>query len=89
MRGRLWRLALYLFVLGFILMPFFEQISLNLEWSASMMGASRLQIFRRILLPLALPGLLTASILILVNTVSNFELAFLVSGEARPRGVRP
>jgi len=64
----------------FILMPFFEQISINLEWSASVMGASRFQIFRRILLPLALPGLLTAGILILVNTVSNFELAFLVSG---------
>jgi putative spermidine/putrescine transport system permease protein len=64
----------------FILMPFFEQISLNLEWGAAMMGASRLQTFRRILLPLTLPGLLTAGILILVNTVSNFELTFLVSG---------
>lgn len=63
-----------------ILMPFFEQISINLEWGAAMMGANRVQIFRRILLPLALPGLLTAGILILVNTVSNFELAFLVSG---------
>jgi len=64
----------------FILMPFFEQISLNLEWGAAVMGASRFQIFRRILLPLTLPGLLTAGILILVNTVSNFELTFLVSG---------
>jgi putative spermidine/putrescine transport system permease protein len=64
----------------FILMPFFEQISVNLEWGAAVMGASRLQIFRRVLLPLTLPGLLTAGILILVNTVSNFELTFLVSG---------
>jgi len=64
----------------FVLMPFFEQISLNLEWGAAMMGANRFQIFRRILLPLTVPGLLTASILILVNTVSNFELTFLVSG---------
>ncbi|MCE5262328.1 MAG: ABC transporter permease subunit [Deltaproteobacteria bacterium] len=64
----------------FILMPFFEQISLNLEWGAAMMGANRLQIFRRVLLPLTLPGLLTAGILVLVNTVSNFELTFLVSG---------
>jgi putative spermidine/putrescine transport system permease protein len=64
----------------FILMPFFEQISLNLEWGAAVMGANRFQIFRRILLPLTLPGLLTAGILILVNTVSNFELTFLVSG---------
>jgi len=64
----------------FILMPFFEQISLNLEWGAAMMGASRFQVFRRILLPLTLPGLLTAGVLVLVNTVSNFELTFLVSG---------
>lgn len=64
----------------FILMPFFEQTSINLEWGAAMMGASRLQIFRRILLPLTLPGILTAGILVLVNTVSNFDLSFLVSG---------
>ena len=64
----------------FILMPFFEQISPNLEWGAAMLGASRFQIFRRVLLPLTVPGLLTAAVLILVNTVSNFELTFLVSG---------
>ncbi|MBN8956518.1 MAG: ABC transporter permease subunit [Rhizobiales bacterium] len=64
----------------FILLPFFEQISLNLEWSASMLGANRLQIFRRILLPLMVPGILTAGLLVLVNTISNFELAFLMAG---------
>jgi len=64
----------------FILMPFIEQISVNLEWGAAMMGATRFQVFRRVLLPLTVPGLLTAGILILVNTVSNFELTFLVSG---------
>jgi putative spermidine/putrescine transport system permease protein len=64
----------------FILMPFFEQISLNLEWSAAMLGANRRQIFRRVLLPLMVPGLLTAGVLILVNTISNFELAFLLGG---------
>lgn len=64
----------------FVLIPFFEQISLNLEWGAATLGATRLQTFRRILLPLTVPGLLTAGVLILVNTVSNFELTFLVSG---------
>jgi putative spermidine/putrescine transport system permease protein len=64
----------------FILLPFFEQISLNLEWSASMLGANRLQIFRRILLPLMVPGILTAGLLVLVNTISNFELALLMAG---------
>jgi len=64
----------------FVLLPFFEQISVNLEWGAATLGANRFQVFRRILLPLAVPGLLTAGVLILVNTVSNFELTFLVSG---------
>ena len=39
----------------FILMPFFEQISINLEWGAAMMGANRFQIFRRVLLPSPCP----------------------------------
>jgi putative spermidine/putrescine transport system permease protein len=64
----------------FILIPFFEQISINLEWSGQVLGASRAQIFRRILFPLMIPGILTAGILILVNTISNFELAFLLGG---------
>ena len=64
----------------FVLLPIFEQISLNLEWSASMLGATRVQIFWRILLPLMVPGMLTAGLLVLVSTISNFELAFLLSG---------
>ena len=64
----------------FVLIPFLEQISVNLEGAAAMLGASQFQVFRRILLPLTVPGLLTAGLLILVNTVSNFELTFLVSG---------
>jgi putative spermidine/putrescine transport system permease protein len=64
----------------FVLMPFFEQISVNLEWSGSVLGASRAQIFRRILFPLMIPGILTAGVLVLVNTISNFELAFLLGG---------
>ena len=45
-----------------------------------MLGATRWQTFRRVLLPLIVPGALTAGILVLVNTVSNFELAFLLGG---------
>ncbi len=64
----------------FILLPFFEQISESLEWAAQVHGATRLQVFRRVVLPLAVPGLLTAGLLVLVNTVANFELTFLLSG---------
>ena len=64
----------------FVLLPFLEQISVSLEWAARVHGASRAQVFRRIVLPLARPGLLTAGLLVLVNTVANFELTFLLSG---------
>jgi putative spermidine/putrescine transport system permease protein len=64
----------------FVLLPFFEQISVSLEWAARVHGARPWQVFRRVVLPLALPGLLTAGLLVLVNTVANFELTFLLSG---------
>ena len=64
----------------FVLLPFFEQISETLEWAARVHGASRWQVFRRVVLPLARPGLLTAGLLVLVNTIANFELTFLLSG---------
>jgi len=64
----------------FVLLPFLEQISESLEWAARVHGAKPRQVFRRVVLPLALPGLLTAGLLVLVNTVANFELTFLLSG---------
>jgi putative spermidine/putrescine transport system permease protein len=64
----------------FVLLPFLEQISESLEWAARVHGAGRVQVVRRVVLPLALPGLLTAGLLVLVNTVANFELTFLLSG---------
>jgi len=62
------------------MLPLIEQISESLEWAARVHGAGRWQVFRRVVLPLALPGLLTAGLLVLVNTVANFELTFLLSG---------
>lgn len=63
-----------------ILTPFIEQISTNLESAARSLGASRIQTFFRILVPLSLPGILTAGILSVVKTISMFELTFLVAG---------
>jgi len=64
----------------FILLPFFEQISLNLEWSASMLGASRLQAFFRITLPLSLPGILAAFLFVFIPTLGEFVTPSLVGG---------
>jgi putative spermidine/putrescine transport system permease protein len=63
-----------------ILMPFIEQVGENLESAAKMLGARRMTIFRRVLVPLTMPGILTAGILSIVRTISMFELTFLVAG---------
>jgi len=62
-----------------ILTPFVEQIGENLESAARMLGASKLKIFFRILVPLTMPGVLTASILSIVKTISAFELTFMIA----------
>ncbi len=63
-----------------ILMPFIEQVGTNLESAAVMLGARRTTIFRKILVPLTVPGILTAGILSIVKTISMFDLTYLVAG---------
>jgi putative spermidine/putrescine transport system permease protein len=63
-----------------ILMPFIEQIDTSLESAARMLGAGRVQVFLRVLVPLLVPGALTAAILAVVRTVAMFELTFLLAG---------
>ena len=60
--------------------PFIEQINPTIESAARMSGASMRQVFTKILMPLLIPGILAASILVLVRTVGMFDLTFLVSG---------
>jgi putative spermidine/putrescine transport system permease protein len=60
--------------------PFIEQIDPAIERAARMCGAHTGQIFLRILAPLLVPGILAASILVLVRTVGMFELTFLTYG---------
>jgi putative spermidine/putrescine transport system permease protein len=60
--------------------PFIEQIDPNIEAAARMCGANTFQVFRRILVPLLIPGILAASVLVLVRTVGMFELTFLTAG---------
>lgn len=60
--------------------PFIEQINPAIESAARMSGASLRVVFTRILGPLLIPGILAASVLVLVRTVGMFELTYLVSG---------
>ena len=63
-----------------VMTPFIEQIDPNLERAARMMGAPTHRVFTRVLLPLAVPGILAAGLLVLVRTVAMFELTFLTAG---------
>lgn len=60
--------------------PFIEQVDPAVERAARMCGARTWQIFTRVLAPLLVPGILAASILVLVRTVGMFELTFLTAG---------
>ena len=60
--------------------PFIEQIDPAVERAARMCGARTRQVFVRILAPRLVPGILAASILVLVRTVGMFELTFLTAG---------
>ncbi len=60
--------------------PFIEQVDPAIERAARMCGARTWQVFARVLAPLLVPGILAASILVLVRTVGMFELTFLTAG---------
>ena len=63
----------------FILTPFIEQVDPSMESASRMLGASRFRTFRRVVLPLIIPGLLAAGVLALVRTFAAFELTYLVA----------
>jgi len=62
-----------------ILTPFIEQVGINIESAARMLGANKLTIFRKILIPLIMPGILTAGIMSIVRAISAFELTYLIA----------
>jgi putative spermidine/putrescine transport system permease protein len=63
-----------------VMTPFVEQIDPNIESAARMCGASTRKVLTRVLVPLLVPGILAAAVLVLVRTVAMFELTFLTAG---------
>ena len=63
-----------------IMIPFIEQIDPKIEAAARVFGANTFKLFVYVLLPLLLPGILAALLLVLVRTIAMFELTFLVAG---------
>ncbi len=63
-----------------VMIPFIEQIDPKIEAAARVFGANTLRLFGHVLLPLLLPGILAALLLVLVRTIAMFELTFLTAG---------
>ena len=62
---------------------FFEEIPLAIEEAALVDGCSRFQVFMKILLPLAVPGLIATAIFCIIQSWNEFAFAlFLTSSDA-------
>ena len=62
------------------MMSGFGRISKELENAAAVLGASPVRVFLRVILPLSLPGVATATLLIFVLSVSSFVVPQLMGG---------
>jgi putative spermidine/putrescine transport system permease protein len=63
-----------------VMIPFIEQIDPRIEAAARVFGANTFKLFIHVLLPLLMPGVLAALLLVLVRTIAMFELTFLTAG---------
>jgi multiple sugar transport system permease protein len=63
-----------------ILSSFFASIPVEIEEAAWIDGASRMKTLRKVVLPLALPGLVTATIFTFISAWNEFVVAFTIEG---------
>jgi multiple sugar transport system permease protein len=71
----------------YILVSFFREIPKDLEEAALVDGATRFQAFRKIVIPLAAPGLATAGILTFIFAWNEFLLAVTLTSTPKARTV--
>ncbi|RPF27032.1 carbohydrate ABC transporter permease [Georgenia muralis] len=69
-------------LIAWIMLSFFEGIPAELEEAGRVDGLTNIGVFARIALPLAVPGIATASILAFIFSWNNFLFALVLSGEA-------
>lgn len=70
--------ATFFVSLGTVLMrTFMDQIPRELDEAASMDGASRLTILRKVIAPLAMPGVLAVAVFVIVFSWNEFLFAFI------------
>ena len=76
-------LASILYSLPFAVQPLvvaFESVDQRLLDAAASLGASRWRIFRQILMPLSIPGIITAVVLSFAHTLGEFGVVLMVGG---------
>jgi multiple sugar transport system permease protein len=66
-----------------IMSGFFRELPRDLEHAAYMDGATPFQAFRKVMLPLAAPGVFTSAILVFINTWNEFLLAISLSATSK------
>ncbi|NUS74298.1 MAG: carbohydrate ABC transporter permease [Corynebacteriales bacterium] len=69
----------------YILASFFKEIPWELEKAAKMDGASPFQAFRKVIVPLAAPGVVTAAILAFIQCWNDFLFAISLTSTDRAR----
>jgi multiple sugar transport system permease protein len=71
----------------YILVAFFREIPWDLEEAAQVDGATPFQAFRRVILPLAAPGVFTAAILVFIFAWNDFVFAISLTSSNSSRTV--
>jgi multiple sugar transport system permease protein len=71
----------------YILVSFFREIPRDLEEAALVDGATHFQAFRKVVVPLAAPGLATAAILTFIGAWNEFLLAVTLTSSSKARTV--
>ena len=59
-------------------------VSRSYEEAAATLGASRLQVFRQVVLPMSLPGIITGATLVFAYNASSFVVPLLLGGRRVP-----
>jgi len=76
-------IASVFYSLPFVVQPLrngFEAVGVEFVEAAETLGASRAQVFWRVLLPLARPGYITASVLGFAHTIGEFGVVLMIGG---------
>jgi multiple sugar transport system permease protein len=73
----------------FVLSAFFREIPWELEQAAQIDGATPMQAFRKVILPLAAPGVFTTAILVFIYAWNDFIFALSLTSTTKAQTVPP